>query len=61
MVFILYLLFALFILYTYNYLVNRLCTKNKIPEQQQKVIYSYVNVSAILLLLCMYYNIKDFM
>jgi len=59
MVLILYLLFSLVVLYTYNYLVSRLCIKNKFPEQKQKVIYNYVNVSAILLLLCMYYNIKD--
>lgn len=60
MVLILYLLFSLVVLYTYNYLISRLCIKNKMPEQQQKVMYNYVNISAILLLLCMYYNIKEF-
>ncbi|GGH88091.1 hypothetical protein JOD43_003606 [Pullulanibacillus pueri] len=56
MIFIFFIIFSFFILYTYNALVNRLCTKNEVPEEKQKLIYNYVNVSTVLLLLCTYYD-----
>ncbi|WP_066174255.1 hypothetical protein [Bacillus marinisedimentorum] len=54
---ILYIPFALFILYTFNNLTNNLVTQREIPEEKHPQIFRTINVLITILLISSYIEI----
>lgn len=57
MMLVFYFIAAVFILYAYNHLANKLCIKKEIPEERQPVVFRWFNVCITIWLISSYVDI----
>lgn len=57
MVLIIFMVFAVFALYTFNNMANALCVKKELSEEQQPIIFRWINVLVAILLISSYVKI----
>lgn len=57
MILIVFIIFAIFALYTFNNMANQLCVKKEMSEEQQPVIFRWINVLVTILLISSYVKI----
>ncbi len=52
-----YIAFAVFILYTFNTLTDKFCTKSEMSTEKSNKVYRTINISMLILLFSSYYEV----
>nr|WP_223155066.1 hypothetical protein [Alkalibacillus aidingensis] len=53
-----YVPFAIFILYSFNSMTKKFCTKSEMSSEKSNKVYRTINISMLILLISSYYEVN---